>query len=275
MKFLSSHGMKMPALGFGTWRLSGENCSNAVRAALKIGYRHIDTAQAYDNETEVGYALADCGIVRENLFVTTKVWVDNAAPDDVISSTEESLRKLNLDYVNLLLLHWPSKTVPLAETLSAMLALLRAGKTQAIGVSNFPVVLMRELVERFRLPIACNQVEYHALLSQEPVLSYARAHDIIVTAYSPLARAELAKHPVLQQIGAKYGKTASQIALRWLIDQPGVAIIPKAADMQHIKANYDLFGFELAEDDRRKINALQGNHRIVNPAWAPEWDQVA
>lgn len=182
MKFLSMQGAQMQALGFGTWQLTGKTCASAVRTAIDIGYRHIDTAQIYENEAEVGQGIAAAGISRKELFVTTKLWTDNFTPDRVASSMEESLSKLRMDYVDLLLIHWPNPDVSLAPTLKAMQELMQKGKTKAIGVSNFPVQLMREAVEKCGAPVACNQVEYHALLSQRAVLDYARAHKIIVTA---------------------------------------------------------------------------------------------
>lgn len=265
-------GGSMPALGFGTWQLEGEGCVRSVREALDIGYRHIDTAQIYENEYEVGKALVQSRLPREQLFITTKLWTNNFTAPRVASSADESLRKLGLDYVDLLLIHWPNADVPLGETLSAMEKLQKFGKVKAIGVSNFPVSWMKKAVECSGVPVVCNQVEYHALLSQDAVLDYARAHNIAITAYSPLARAKLAKHPVLARIGEKYGKSASQVALRWLVEQPGVAAIPKAASEANARANFEIFDFSLSAEDTREISALQGNGRVINPGFAPVWD---
>jgi 2,5-diketo-D-gluconate reductase B len=272
MKFLDMQGAKLPALGFGTWQLEGKTCIGAVQTALDIGYRHIDTAQIYQNEAEVGKAIVNSGIARKELFVTTKLWTTNFAPAQVASSMEESLNKLRMEYVDLLLMHWPNPSVPLADTLHAMQELMRKGKTKAIGVSNFPVRLMREAVEECKAPVACNQVEYHAMLSQQSVLNYAQSHHIIVTAYSPLARGKLNDNPVLISIGKKYGKTPSQIALRWLIEQKDVAAIPKAASEKNARANFDIFDFELSEADRKAIAVLGGNNRLINPDFSPQWD---
>lgn len=273
MQFLTMQGMKMPALGFGTWQLEGEGCRRGVRMAIEIGYRHIDTAQAYENEAEVGRAIAESGVKRGDLFVTTKIWTTNFSAARVAASAEESLGKLRMDYVDLLLMHWPNPAVPLAETLAAMQELQKKGKAKAIGVSNFPVQLMKEAVERCKAPVACNQVEYHVLLPQRAVLDYARAHDMAVTAYSPLARGKLTSHPVLTEIGKRYGKTSSQVALRWLVEQPGVAAIPKAASEKNARANFDIFDFRLSDAEQAQIAAL-GEHaqRIINPGFAPEWD---
>lgn len=273
MKFLDLNGMKMPALGLGTWQLSGDSCISAVRTALNIGYRHVDTAQAYENEGEVGRGIRESGIARKELFVTTKLWVTNLTPARVVASMEESLGKLRMDYVDLLLIHWPNPQVPLHQTLAAMQELLKKGKTRAIGVSNFPVKWMQDAIEKYKAPIACNQVEYHAMLSQSAVLDYARRHKLVVTAYSPLARGKLASHPVLEGIGSKYGKTAGQVALRWLMEQDNVAAIPKAAHEKNARLNFNIFDFALDVVDKKAIAALNGNTRTVNPAsLAPEWD---
>jgi 2,5-diketo-D-gluconate reductase B len=272
MIYVTMHGRQVPALGFGTWQLNGEPCIRAMRTALDVGYRHIDTAQAYENEAEVGRAIAGSGMPRDELFVTTKVWTSNFAAPKVKSSVDESLRKLRMDHVDLLLMHWPSETVPMAETLGALQEVQAAGKTLMIGVSNFTVALMREAVERHRADIACNQVEYHALLSQKPVLDYARAHGIAVTAYSPLARGKLIDHPVLRRIGERHGKTSGQVALRWLIQQSGVMAIPKATSERNIRQNVEIFDFELDERDLKDIAPLTENDRQISPSWAPAWD---
>ena len=273
MKFLDlKGGVQMPALGFGTWQLTGDNCVEAISHALAIGYRHIDTAQVYENEAEVGQAIADGGIAREELFVTTKVWTTNFKKADVVASTEASLDKLKMDYVDLLLLHWPNPQVDLGESLEGLQQLLAEKKTRAIGVSNFPVALMQEAIEKYHAPLACNQVEYHAMLSQKLVLDYAHAHEMIVTAYSPLGRGKLTKDPVLAEIGEKYGKTAGQVALRWLVQQESVAAIPKASSETNARANFEIFDFTLENDDLAKIALLGVNKRLVNPDFAPVWD---
>ena len=272
MKFVEMQGAQVPALGYGTWQLLGPGCIRGVQMALDIGYRHIDTAQIYENEADVGQGIKESGIDRKSLFVTTKVWITNFAPERVLASTEESLNKLQLDHVDLLLLHWPNPKFDLGESLDAMKQLLAKGKTKAIGVSNFPVALMREAVEVHKAPIACNQVEYHVQLNQKPVLDYARAHNMMVTAYSPLGRGNLTKHPLLTEIGAKYGKSSSQVALRWLVQQSGVSTIPKAAREKNARANFDIFDFELSIDDLSAIAALLGDNRLINPDFSPKWD---
>ena len=273
MKFIDMQGTKMPALGFGTWQLRDDQCIESTRRAIEIGYRHIDTAQIYENEAQVGQAIAESGIARSKLFVTTKLWTTNFTTPRVASSFEESLQKLRMDYVDLLLIHWPSKDVPLAETLTAMQKLQDAGSVRAIGVSNFPVALIHQARETLGFRIACNQVEYHAMLSQAPVLDYTRQHGIVLTAYSPLGRGKLTNHPTLNEIGTHYGKTSSQVALRWLIQQEGVAAIPKAASEQNARLNFDIFDFELSAQEMKTISTLsEGKKRLIDPAWAPEWD---
>lgn len=272
MIFTDMLGTKVPSLGFGTFRLKGTNCLHAVNRAIGIGYRHIDTAQFYENEADVGQAIASSGIPREEFFITTKVWVTNLAAKNVISSTEKSLQKLKMDYVNLLLVHWPNAEVPLKETLAAMMKIKESGKTKLIGVSNFPVKLLKEATEKLGFPIACNQIEYHALLSQKPVTDYAHSHKMAITAYCPLAQGKLRDNQILIGIGNKYSKTPTQVALRWLIEQPNVAAIPKAESEEHAKENFSIFDFKLSDEDKKAISKLNGNTRLVNPSIAPDWD---
>lgn len=274
-QFIKTKYMTIPALGFGTYQLTGDTCSTAVKTALDIGYRHIDTAQIYENEAEVGKGIKDSGVNREAIFLTTKIWTSNLKKADVKSSFEESLKKLQTDHVDLLLIHWPNPEIELSETLEALKDLKSDGKVKNIGVSNFPVSLMKQAVEELNSEIACNQVEYHLLLKQTPVLEYARAHDMVLTAYSPLAQGELKNHDTLKNIGLKHKKTASQIALRWLIDQANVAAIPKASSEAHIRANFEIFDFHLDEEDKAWLEVLTGNRRIVNPDFAPQWDIAA
>jgi 2,5-diketo-D-gluconate reductase B len=274
-QFTQTKYLTIPALGFGTWQLTGDKCVEAVKKALEIGYRHIDTAQIYDNEAEVGKAIKESGIDRHAIFLTTKIWFTNFKKDDVRKSFEESLKKLQTDYVDLLLVHWPNPDVELKETLEAMQALKEEGKVKAIGVSNFPVALMKQAVEELKFEIACNQVEYHVLLNQKPVLEYTQAHDMILTAYSPLARGNLEDNAELGMIAGKHNKTVSQIALRWLIQQKNVVAIPKASSEEHIRKNFQIFDFELDQEDIDTINQLNGSQRFINPDIAPEWDKAA
>ena len=264
---------KVPKLGFGTWMLKGKQCVRAVEIALETGYRHIDTAQIYDNESEVGTAIQNSNITREDIFLVTKVWMDSLSAKKTINSTELSLKKLKTDYTDLLLIHWPSIKVPLEETLTAMKQLVQSQKTKFIGVSNFPVELINTSQKIFP-NILCNQVEYHPFLDQRAVLKAIKKHKMFLTAYSPLARGQVFKNKTIQKIAQTYSKTAGQVTLRWLIEQEDVVAIPKAGKDEHIRSNFDIFDFQLKEPDRLILGSLNShNKRLVNPAdWAPDWD---
>ena len=261
----------MPRLGFGTWQMEGAEVAEAVADALALGYRHIDTARMYGNEREVGEAVRGAGLPRKELWVTTKVWHDQLEPDRLRRSAEASLKDLGLDFVDLLLVHWPNPAVPLNDTLAALHRARQDGLTRHIGVANFPSGLLREALAEF--PIACNQVEYHPYLSQRPVLDAAHAHGVVVTAYSPLGSGGLLRDPVLAEIAEARGATPAQVVLRWLLDQTGVAAIPKAASHEHRRDN--LAALELAPltyEERARVDALERGRRFINPSFAPQWD---
>ena len=270
--FITQNKTKVPKLGYGTWLLKGTQCIKAVQSALDTGYRHIDTAQIYGNEQEVGVAIKNSGIPRGELFIVTKVWRDSLRSQEVIKSAEESLEKLQVNYVDLLLIHWPEIRVPLEETIEAMQKLVEMGKTKLIGVSNFPVELM-DTAKKIAPDVACNQVEYHPFLNQNAILKSVKRHNMFLTAYSPLARNSVFKNKTLVEIGKKYSKTAGQVTLRWLVDQNNVVTIPKAAKSVHLKENFNIFDFQLDESDRLVIGNLHSqNRRLVDPGWAPDWD---
>jgi 2,5-diketo-D-gluconate reductase B len=271
MKLIEIKGAKVPALGLGTWQLSGRSCEQAVRQALALGYRHIDTAQMYGNETEVGRAMRESGVARDEIFLTTKIAPGNLEPRRAHRSSEESLRRLGLDHVDLLLIHWPTGEAPLEDTLAAMAKLRQEGKARFIGVSNFTVKLLDQAVAAGH-DLLCNQVEYHPFLSQRAVLGALKRHGMMLTAYTPLARGHVHRSAELAAIARKYDKSPEQLALRWLIDQENVAAIPKAASRAHAAANIDIFDFAIAPEDRAAIDALRGNLRIVDPGWGPDWD---
>lgn len=270
MKYQTVQGTDVPALGFGTYKILGEDCEKGVQHALGIGYRHIDTAQAYDNEAFVGRALRASGVARENIFLTTKIPPANFAHDAVLSSTLESLNKLRTDYVDLLLLHWPNPDVPLAETLSALMALRERGAVRHIGVSNFPSRLVEEA--QLHAPIFANQVEYHPYLGQDTLLEQARAQDYLLTAYSPVARGKVLNDETLLEIGHAHGKSPAQVTLRWLIQQDHVAAIPKASSEKNRVSNFEIFDFELSEGEMARIFAPPRRERLVSPPWGPIWD---
>ena len=263
-------GLAVPRIGFGTWQITGPDCEQAVRDALELGYRHVDTARVYENEREVGRALASGGVPREEVWLTTKVWMDDATAGRARASVEGSLRDLGTDYVDLLLLHWPNPDVPIAETLDAFAALRDEGKVRAFGVSNFPPRLLREALEPGEL--ACDQVEYHVRLGQPELLAIAERHDLLIAAYAPFAHGAIFDEPVLAEIGAAHGKSPAQVALRWLIEQPRVCALPKAASHRNRAANIDVFDFELGDEERARIDALPKDGREFDPPWAPEWD---
>jgi len=258
----------------GTWKMKGEECAASVERALGMGYRHLDTAEMYGNEEGVGAGLRRGGVAREDVHLTTKVWWEHLAPEAIRAALKESLERLGTPYVDLYLIHWPSASMDLAAALKAMTALQAEGKIRAIGVSNFPVALMRQAVEEIGVPIACNQVEYHVLLDQSPVLEYARAHDIAVTGYCPLAQGRLAHYPALQQVADKHGVSPAQVALAWLLEQAGVGAIPKAAREESQRANLEAAELRLDDADRAAIAALPKRERFVNPGWAPAWDRA-
>lgn len=275
MDVITAQGMRMPKLGLGTWRLKGAACVEAVQGALTLGYRHVDTAEMYDNEEAVGEALANGGVPRADVHVTTKVWHEHLRDDLMQRAVDASLRKLRTDYVDLYLIHWPSPDMDLPAALAALMRVREQGKARAIGVSNFPVALLRRAVEEVGAPIACNQVEYHVLLDQSAVLDYARTQGVAVAAYSPLAQGGLGEHEELAVIGRKHGATPAQVALAWLLEQEGVAAIPKAARRETQQANLDALRIRLDDADRAAIDALPKTRRLVNPGWSPVWDQAA
>lgn len=274
MEYIISGAVKIPVLGFGTWKLTGEDCQRATEYALETGYRHIDTAQIYENEAEIGAALSASTLPRADIFLTTKIWTDQLRDGALQRSVDDSLKKLRTDYVDLLLIHWPMPDVPFAEQLRALGAVKDSGKARLIGVSNFTSAQLREAVETIGAPIVNNQVEYHPYLSQKPILDFTRSHDMFLTAYSPLARGAVMDDPVLKTIAQKHGKTIGQIVLRWLLQHGDVAAIPKAASPAHIKSNFDIFDFVLNHEDVAAIHALaRPDGRLISPAWGPVWDQ--
>lgn len=261
----------MPRIGFGTSQISGRACSEIVKTALGLGYRHIDTAQAYGNEDDVGRGIAQSGVKREEIFLTTKVWRSSLDAKGVKRSTAESLDRLGTAYVDLLLVHWPNDSIPMGETLAAFAELKTAGKTRHIGVSNYTMRHLEEAVETHKADLFCNQLEYHPNLNQDALLGALRGYGMALVAYSPLGRGRLVKNPVLAAIGKKYGKTASQVALNWLVKQDGVATIPKASSEAHCRANLEIFDFDLSAVERAEIAKLADNRRVWEPSWGPNW----
>jgi 2,5-diketo-D-gluconate reductase B len=270
MLYVQAGSARIPDLGMGTWQLKGATCRDAVTAALELGYRHLDTAQAYENEADVGAALAESGVPRDEVFVTTKVWYEQARRDDLLKSVDASLRRLKLDHVDLLLLHWPNAEVPLAESMGALDEAVERGLTRSIGVSNFPSAMLRNALEL--APLVVNQVEYHPYLRQDEVAAVCRARGMAMVAYSPIAQGRVFDDATLRAIGAPHGKSGGQVALRWLLQQSGVVAIPRSSKRAHLAANIDIFDFELDAAEMRTIGHLGEGRRLIDPDWAPEWD---
>jgi diketogulonate reductase-like aldo/keto reductase len=245
----------IPAIGFGTWQLDDGSAQPLVEQALEIGYRHIDTAQIYRNERDVGAGIAASGIKRDDIFLTTKVWIDHFANGPLQTSVERSLEKLKVDHVDLLLLHWPKPDVPLAETIAALNEVKAKGLTRAIGVSNFPSAVLAEAQKLSKAPLATDQVEYHPYLSQKTLIAAAHAAGTSITAWSPLAQGKVAEDPVLIAIGQAHGKTPGQVTLRWLIQQ-GVIAIPRTKTPARVVENFDVLDFELSDVEMASIFAL-------------------
>lgn len=264
-------GDSVPALGLGTWQVNGEECERAVEHALEIGYRHIDTAQAYENEREVGRGLQAANVDRDEIFLTTKVWYENLSPERVRSTTEASLSRLDTPYVDLLLVHWPNDEFDLHETIDALQELRAEGKTRHIGVSNFPGYLLEEALS-YADNIFCDQVEYHPYLGQEELLEMADEHDLLITAYSPLARGKVLDDEALREIAEEHGKSPAQVTLRWHVQQDRVAAIPKASSAEHRESNFDIWDFELSEEEMERIHSLASGNRIIDPDFAPAWN---
>jgi 2,5-diketo-D-gluconate reductase B len=270
LRALEIQGTTVPKLGFGTWQIEGPECQEAVEDALAIGYRHIDTARGYGNEEHVGRGLAAAGVPRNEFFLTTKIWREEYAPDDLRRAAEDSLQKLQVEGLDLLLLHWPNDAFPLEETLGALIALRDDGLIKHLGVSNFPATMLREALAI--APIFTDQVEFHPFLAQDALVELAAEKDFMVTAYSPLARGKVPKDPTLREIGEAHGKTAGQVALRWLLDKPQVATIPKASSHERRVENFEVFDFELTDDERARIEALPKDERIIDPGLGPDWN---
>ena len=258
MERVSAGGAEIPAIGFGTFQLSGEDCERAVRTALEAGYRHVDTAEYYDNERAVGNAIDAAPVDREEVFLTTKVWRSNLRAEDVREAVEASLDRLGVASVDLLLIHWPHPRVPVEETLGAMAELREEGLVRHLGVSNFTREGLTEAREAIDAPIVTDQVQYHPYKDQETLREYCAANDSALTAYSPLAKGQVLGDETLANIGDRYDKSPAQVALRWLIQQEGVVAIPRSSSPEHIAANLAVFDFELSDAEMERIDGLSG-----------------
>jgi len=273
-KPLSSNGGTIPALGLGVFRMPAEDTARMVKTALQLGYRHVDTAQIYGNEADVGRGLAESGVARDEVFVTTKVWVDNYPSASFRQSVQDSLARLRTDYVDLLLLHWPNAAVPLAEQIAALNEARDTGRARHIGVSNFTIALMREAVALSAAPLVNNQVEYHPYLNQAAVRAEAQRLGMSLTAYYGMADGKVLQDPVIGAIAQRLGKTPAQIALRWLVQQDGIIALTKTLRAERAADNARIFDFELSDADMQALAALaRPDGRLVSPdGLAPQWD---
>jgi 2,5-diketo-D-gluconate reductase B len=274
MQVVDANGARIPLVGLGTWDLRGRTCARIVEQALRLGYRHIDTAEMYDNEREVGEGLRASGVSRNGVFVTTKIWPSHFAPRELERTAKECLVRLRLTEVDLLLLHWPNPDIPLSETLGALCRIKQAGLARHIGVSNFTVALVEEAVKIASEPLVCNQIEMHPFLDQSKVIAVCRAHGMAIVAYSPIARGNAKNDAVLARIGQAHGKTAAQVCLRWLVQQ-NIAVIPRTSKVERLEENLAIFDFELSADEMTEIAKLaRRGGRLVDYAYSgtPKWD---
>jgi diketogulonate reductase-like aldo/keto reductase len=262
--FLPAQGAAIPAIGFGTAAL--RDPAQAVTAALRVGYRHLDAARKYGTEEGVGEGMRRSGVPRSEIFLTTKVSHENLRAADFARSARQSLRALGVDYVDLLLIHWPNPKIPLAETIGALVEMKRQGLARHIGVANFPTALLAQAIRLSDEPLVTNQFEYHPFLDQATLLAACRRHRMIVTAYCPLARGRMFADPVLADVARANGRTIAQVALRWLIQQGGIVPIPRSSNPARIAENFQVFDFSLSEAEMARIAALtRPNGRIANP----------
>jgi 2,5-diketo-D-gluconate reductase B len=272
MQYVDAHGAHTPQIGIGTMTLTGDAGTAAIKTALEVGYRHLDTAAHYGNEKENGEALRASGVKREDVFITTKVRPTDAMPDAFARVVDQSLANLQLPFVDLLLIHWPSKEVPLALTVGALCKAKRDGKTKHIGVSNFTTALLDEAWKVTTEPLVCNQIECHPFINQDKVIAASQARGMAVVAYVPIARGKIPGDEALSRIGKAHGKSAAQVSLRYLVER-GMVPIPRSTNREHLKENLDVFDFKLSAAEMAELKALNAtNLRVVNPPHAPLWD---
>lgn len=264
--FTFKNGHTIPSLGLGTWKLIGDGCRRAVSYALEIGYRHIDTADAYGNQREVSQGIRESGVNREGLFITSKIWHDDYAPNRVRPACERIIKELGIEYLDLLLMHWPDKLMPPADTLQAMNELKEAGLVRSLGVSNFTIHHLQDALAT-GVEFVCNQVEFHPSLNQKELKAFCEERRILITAYSPLARGADIKIPVIQELAQSYQKTPAQIILNWIISK-GMPAIPKSASVERIKENLGVLDFELSKQDIERIGELNTGNRVSAPDFA-------
>lgn len=266
---MTVRGVEVPRVGLGTWEVTGRDCYDAVRDALDIGYRHVDTAAAYGNEQEVGRAIADSSVERGDLWLTSKVWMEDTEPDRLRASAERSLRRLGTDFLDLLLIHWPGDPEHFSSSLETLAALREEGLIRELGVSNYPPGHLRRALEV--APVFANQVEMHPYFGQADLLHLADEHDLLIQAYAPIGTGRVLQDETLNEIAGAHGKGPAQVALRWLLLRERVCVLPRSTDHGHRVENLDL-SFELTEEERRRIDALsEPGERFFDPSFAPDW----
>ncbi len=277
MQVVKIQDAHIPVLGFGTYGMGRTDMMRMIPAALRGGFRHIDTAQIYRSEQEVGECVASAAIPRREIFITTKVWVSNYPEKLFVASVDESLKKLQTDYIDLLLLHWPSTIVPLAEQIGALNSVIRSGRARHIGVSNFNKALMTQAVSLSEIPLVTNQVEYHPFLNQKIILEAARNAGLSLTAYCGMALGQVLAEPALAAIAGRHGRSIAQVVLRWLIQQPGVIALSRTTNPSRIAENLAVFDFELEPEEMAAIHELArpGSRIVSPPGLAPQWDPTS
>ena len=266
----------IPVLGLGTWQSTGQDCIDVVSQGLKMGYEHIDTAQAYGNEKEVGQGIKQSGIARDKFFLTTKIFPDDMKfePEKLIAAAKRSLDNLDTDYVDLLLLHWPDDRVPLSETIPALCELQKQGLTRHIGVSNFNIANIIEAEKYADVPIVVNQVEFHPFIKQQTLQTFLNNHHILLEAYSPLARGDVFDNDIIKEIAEHHSITPAQVSLAWILSDKHRIAIPKTANPEHLQGNLDAINVQLSADEIEKISSLAraDGRKIKHPDYSPEWD---
>lgn len=266
----------IPVLGLGTWQSTGDDCVEVVSQALQMGYEHIDTAQAYGNEKQVGQGIKQSGVARDKFFLTTKIFPDDMKfePEKLKASAQRSLKDLDTDYVDLLLLHWPDDRVPLSETIPALCELQKQGLTRHIGVSNFNIANIIEAKKHADVPIVVNQVEFHPFIKQNTLQTFLNNHHILLEAYSPLARGDVFDNDTIKQIADKHNVTPAQVSLAWILSDKDRVAIPKTSNPDHLQGNLDATELELSADELEQIGNLarSDGRKIEHPDYTPEWD---
>ncbi|WP_201527295.1 aldo/keto reductase [Psychrobacter frigidicola] len=266
----------IPVLGLGTWQSTGQDCIDVVSQGLKMGYEHIDTAQAYGNEKEVGEGIKQSGVARDKFFLTTKIFPDDLKfqPEKLHEAAKQSLKDLDTDYVDLLLLHWPDDQVPLSETIPALCELQKQGLARHIGVSNFNIAHLVEAEKYADVPIVVNQVEFHPFIKQQTLQTFLNNHHILLEAYSPLARGDVFENELIKEIAEKHGITPAQVSLAWILSDKNRVAIPKTSNPKHLQGNLDAIDVKLTADELQKIGKLarSDGRKIEHPDYTPEWD---